>query len=100
MRKDKHKTDVVFRYDTTKDWKGTIFALLPHECADHQGNVTTYQHVGQHSAADYLYCISKSRPATPAEYADLKKEMEGMGYNFNVIQKQNRDKFLISYRKR
>jgi hypothetical protein len=100
MEKDKEITDVVFRYDTTKDWKGTIYALLPHECCDNKGNVTTYQHVGQHSAADYLHCIGTSRPATPEEYADLKKEMESMRYNFNVMQKRNYEKFLISYRQR
>ncbi len=97
MYHDKEKTDVVFRFDTTKDWKGTIFALLPHECCDQQGHVTTYQNLGQHSAADYDYCMAQSRPATPAEYADLKKEMEGLGYNFNVVTRQNRDKYLKSY---
>ena len=99
MNKDRYKTDVVFRVDTTKDWKGTVYALLPHECCDREGHVTTYQHVGQHSGAEYRHCIAKSRPATPAEYADLKKEMESIGYNFNVIQKQSYDKYLKSYHK-
>ena len=100
MKKDSYKTDVIFRVDKTKDFKGTVFALLPHEVCDKAGHVTTYQHLGQHSAADYKHCISRSRPATPAEYFDLFKEMESVGYNFNVIKKQNYDKYLISYRKR
>ena len=100
MKKDKYKTDVVFRFDNTKGFKGTIFALLPHEVCDFDGNVTTYQHVGQHSAGDYNHCIKTSRPATEAEYADLKKEMEGLGYDFKVVKKQNRNKYLKSYRER
>ena len=31
MEKDKHKTDVIFRKDTTKDFKGQIYALFPHQ---------------------------------------------------------------------
>jgi hypothetical protein len=97
MKKDTNKTDVVFRIDTTPDFKGTCFALFPHEVADHSGNVTFYQHVGQHSAADYGFCIQKSRPATNKEFADLKKELSGIGYNLNIVQKQNRAKYLKSY---
>jgi len=100
MKKDKQKTDVVFRIDTTKDFKGIVFALLPHECCDYKGNVTTYQHVGQHSGADYSHCIRTSRPATKKEYNDLKKEMEiHYGYNLNVINRRNYNKYLQSYKK-
>lgn len=98
MEKDDYITDVVFRVDTTKDWKGTVYALMPHDCCDFKGHVSTYQHVGQHSAADYNHYISKSRPASPKEYADLKKEMEqGYGYNLKVVSKRNYDKYLKSY---
>jgi len=100
IEKDTHITEVVFRVDTTKDWKGTVFALLPHEVCDYSGNVTTYQHVGQHSAANYKYCIATSRPATEAEYKDLKAEMESVGYNFKVINKQTYKKYLESYYER
>ena len=99
MKKDTHFTDIIFRVDTTADFKGTVFALFPHEVADHSGNVTSYQHVGQHSAADFLYCIGSSRPATPAEYKDLLAEMEGLGYNIKVRQKINQKKYIESYRK-
>lgn len=97
MEKDTHITDVIFRVDTTKDWKGTVFALLPHEVCDYDGNVTTYQHIGQHSAATYNHCIATSRPATETEYADLKAEMESIGYNFKVVKKQVYKKWLQSY---
>jgi hypothetical protein len=98
MTKDKHKTDVVFRVDTTKEWKGTIFALLPHEVSDSKGNVTSYQHIGQHSGADYPYSIRTSRPATQKEYKALKREMESLGYNLNIIKRRNYTKFLKSFK--
>jgi hypothetical protein len=100
---DAHKTDVIFRVDTRKNWLGNwtygnVFALFPHEVADNKGNVTSYQHVGQHSSADYNHCIKTSRIATENEYKDLKKELESIGYNLNVIKKQNYQKYLNSYR--
>lgn len=99
MNKDKHTTDVIFRKDTSKDWKGTIFALFPHDVCDFKGNVTSYQHLGQHSAADYNHCIRKSKPATETEYADLKKELESLGYNLNIVKKQHFYKYLKRYHK-
>ena len=97
MEKDDYITEVIFRTERSGKFKGTVFALLPHECSDFHGLVTSYQHVGQHSSADYGHCINTSRLATEAEYKDLKREMEGQGYNLKVIRKQNRDKFLKSY---
>ncbi len=94
---DKYKTDVVFRVDNTKDFKGTVFALFPHECNNRFGDVTSYQHVGQHSSADYTHCIKRSKKATKEQYKDLKKEMKGLGYNLNVVSKQNYDKWKESY---
>jgi hypothetical protein len=89
--------DVVFRVDTTKDFKGTIFALFPHDVCDNQGHVTTYQHVGQHSSADYRHCIQKSKKASKEEYKDLKKELEGRGYELNIVHRQNYGKWIQSY---
>lgn len=40
------------------------------------GLVMSYQHVGQSGEADLQYCIKNSRPAKPAEYAELKAEIE------------------------
>lgn len=99
IEKDTYKTDVVFRCDKHGDFKGVVFALFPHEIFDRNGNVTFYTHVGQHSAADYNFCIAKSRPATEQEYADLKKEMESIGYDLNIVKKQNYNKFLADYKR-
>ena len=93
------KVDVLFRYDTTKDFKGDIFAVFPYDVADYSGNVTIYHHVGQHSVGDYNVCLQTSRPATPAEYEDLKKELESIGYEVNVVKKRNYDKYLADYKK-
>lgn len=97
MQKDTHTTDVMFRVDTTKDFKGTIFAVLPHNVDTLGGDVITYQHIGQHSTGDYNVCLQTSRPATEAEYTELKTEMETLGYNIKVVKKRNYDKYLKSY---
>jgi len=60
MQKDTEVTDVIFRVDETKDFKGTVYALLPHD-SNRNGSVTSYQHVGQHSNANYNGCITTSR---------------------------------------
>ncbi len=63
---------VVFRV-----WResGEVFALFATLAADNTGLVTAYQHVGQHSAANYTACVKRSRPAQPDEYADLLGEL-------------------------
>ncbi len=96
MEKDTFKTDVIFRVDTTKDFKGVVFAIMPHE-AERNGCVTTYQHVGQHSVGDYNHMIKTSRLANEVEFADLHAELLSIGYNTNIVKKRNYDKFLKSY---
>ena len=55
---------VIFRKDRT-GWKEP-FALFPELPADNYGNYCdSYQHVGQHCAADYHGCIANSDPASP-----------------------------------
>ncbi len=97
MEQDREATDVIFRAEKSGEFKGTVYAMMPHECNDRNGNVTSYQHVGQHSSANYVGCIESSRPATSSEYKDLKAELEERGYNVNVVNKQNRDKFVASW---
>ena len=41
---------------------------------------TSYMHVGQHSGADYFGLITDTEPASADEYAELKKELESIGY--------------------
>ena len=87
----------MFRKDITKDFKGTIFAIFPHEVNNFKGDISYYQHVGQHSSGDYQVCLRQSKPATAEESADLKRELEGLGYDLKVVCKQNREKYLKEY---
>jgi hypothetical protein len=72
-------------------WKGDdsdVFALFPVLPADNAGNLcTSYQHVGQHAAADYGLCIRNSRPARKAEAVDLLAELRRIGYNPRPIKR-------------
>lgn len=77
---------VVFRVDTTKFHKGTVYALFP-EINEGKGLCSSYTHVGQHSAADYHGCIKTSRPAKESEYKPLFDELTSIGYNLKVIKK-------------
>ena len=77
-------TKVIFR----KYKDGDILALFPQVPADDLGVLcSSYQHIGQHGGADYTLCISKTKPATPEEYAKLKAELENSGYCLIVRQK-------------
>lgn len=79
------KTQVIFRL-----WRKSVVALFPYEIADMKGNCLSYQHIGQHSAADYEAIISHSRPAIPAEYISLNIELENLGYHLEIIKRRNR----------
>ena len=80
------KTAVVFRKMNGKN--GEIIALFAEEPADAEGKLcSSYQHVGQHGAADYPHIIRNSKPAKPEQYAALKAELEGIGYSLEVRQK-------------
>jgi hypothetical protein len=72
-------------------WKGDdsdVFALFPVLPADNYGYLcTSYQHIGQHSAADYRLCIRNSRPARKAEAADLLAELRAIGYHPRPIKR-------------
>ena len=90
--------DVVFRV-WNKDRHGDcndVFALFPYIPATDRF-VTSYQHVGQRSGAYYDGCIANSRPATPAEYADLLAELIDRGYNPRVITRVNRKRYLAAF---
>jgi hypothetical protein len=67
---------VVFRV-----WpNGDVIALFPDEPADNEGHCMSYEHFGQHGAADYRHVSSQTRPATTEEAAELKAELENIGY--------------------
>ena len=78
--KDKHKTEVKFYKDSFG-----VFAVFPNLVADYDGNITSYAHIGQHSAMCPEYIeITKSKEALEDEYKPLKEELESIGYNLKV----------------
>jgi hypothetical protein len=85
MTKDKHKTRVIFR----KFKKGgDIIALFPELPGTNKwyADCESYMHTGQHGAAS-IDIASVTKRAEPHEVAPLKKELEGIGYNLEVITK-------------
>lgn len=84
MQKDDFKTLVVFR--KFKDG-GDILALFPAEEYNADGGCMSYQRIGQHSGAYYSHCIAITCPASPEEFALLKKELESLGYDLTVKRK-------------
>ena len=76
------KTTVIFR-----KWKsGGVIALFPliDECV---GRCLSYEHIGQHGIADYQRMLADSDPAQPHEYADLKAELERIGYDLRIAKR-------------
>lgn len=78
--------EVVFRI-----WKDTreVFAMFPNQTADLDdgGMCQGYIPGVGENAIDHSYAMRNSRRATPAEYADLKLEMERQGYSLDVIRR-------------
>ena len=48
---------------------------------------TSYEHMGQHGSADPHFVVMHTRLAKPAEYAELKRELERLGYTLKVCKK-------------
>ena len=88
MKKDKHITPVIFRVE--KD--GTILAVFPYNSYRKGYSVTYYSHIGQHGEGVHSALIGDTEPATPEQYAELKAELEGLGYNLKVIKRVQRNK--------
>ena len=81
------ETLVIFRKWPARSGGG-ILALFPCASANRNENCCqSYEHIGQHGTALLEGCIYQTTPATPAEYADLKGELEGRGYRLKVMQR-------------
>lgn len=91
MTTDLDVTKVVFRI-----FHGEVIALMPYQI-ESGTSVLSYQHIGQHSGADYQHCIANSKPAKESEYKDLLKELTDIGYNVSVIQKYSHREYLKAY---
>lgn len=76
---DTNETLVIFR----KWVGGEIIALFP-ENDEGFGECTSYEHIGQHAGAHYAGVVASTKPATPEEYADLKRELESYPYGYKL----------------
>lgn len=65
---------------------GEIIAIFP-EMREGNYMCGSYLHVGQHGAGHYHIMIHRTEKASPQEYADLKEELESIGYNLKIRQK-------------
>ena len=82
MENNEEPTKVMFLVNNNE-----LFAYFPEEI--HNGEYRTgYSHIGQHSAVHPEYA-EESREATPEEYQDLKNELEGIGYNLDILNTTN-----------
>ena len=74
------KTVVIFR----KFDDGDIIAMFPEDPGTLDPcTCSSYQQTGQHGAAS-ITLAQCTKPASPAEYADLKQELESLGYNLEI----------------
>lgn len=82
---DEHKTKVIFR-KVPANYSGSeseVIALFPEIPGDMSPfSCLSYVHYGQHGAA--MVSGHGWKLATKAEYADLKAELEAIGYNLDV----------------
>lgn len=82
-------TLVVFR--RWRDRPKTIFALFPALPSDHAGfYCDSYERIGQHAGADYYACVNASDPVSAEDAADLRRELERIGYRLKVIRRASR----------
>jgi hypothetical protein len=89
------KTKVVFRIFSKREGGGVI-AIFPRDCGTYDpATCSSYMHLGQHSACNPALLSRSLRLATPAEYADLKRELENYGpadchYNLDIRKRATR----------
>lgn len=82
----KEKTKVIFRKFPT----GDVIALFPEKpgSARSWAYCDSYQLIGQHGAASAdLSSAQNTTAATPQEYAELKAELERIGYRLRVCKR-------------
>jgi len=71
-------------------WKdsGNVIALFPEIPADLNGRYClSYEHVGQHGAADFHSVVQQTLPVTSKRCADLAQELTEIGYDLKPIQR-------------
>lgn len=79
------KTKVIF-----KILKNEVIALFPELPGDNNPYKTclSYMHIGQHGGASVE--LSKLKSAQPAQYYNLQKELESIGYDLRIVSRFSR----------
>lgn len=73
-----------------KDEHGDVIAFFPQQPGTNSVHTCMcYQHVGQHGSAAITY-VANCKPAKPSEYADLKAELERLGYELEIVRRTTR----------
>lgn len=94
IKQDTYKTKVVFRV-----WNDDVFgviALFPQMAGDGRGLMcSSYEHAGQHGAADTHIVVRRTRLATPKEYRPLTKELKQLGYRLDIRKRCTQRDLLI-----
>jgi hypothetical protein len=82
---DKTETRVIFKMTPKRCGDVECIAYLL-DCPANYGSVLSYMHVGQHGEAciDFMHDCT---PAKPDEYADLKTELESIGYDLQIVKR-------------
>ena len=85
FKQDTEFTPVLFRVARApKRDSADVTAVFPCEPADMTGTaMSCYAHIGQHGSCGYGW-YATTRPATPAEYADLLAELESAPYGYRL----------------
>ena len=92
--KTEEPTKVMFRWERDGSYKG-VLALVPAVAGNRDPSTCScYAHVGQHSAADYLSVMERSRAATIEEYSNLATELRRIGYNLKIVFRSSRDDYV------
>lgn len=88
FEQDVDETRVLFRVDAG----GEVTAVFP-DLQEEPYLWRCYAHIGQHGSCSRLWYYT-TRPARPAEYEDLKSELESApyGYRLKVIKRWSRRK--------
>jgi hypothetical protein len=77
------ETDTVRMVFRAYPREGGTIALMP-DLEEARGLCMSFMHVGQHGAADYAGVVRQTRPATAAEVATLRRELEAPPYKYRV----------------
>lgn len=81
-------TPVIFR-TWPKGPRSAVIALFPFDAGTvgQPWTCSSYEHVGQHGAADPTAVVRSTRPATRAEIAPLAAELRSIGYRLRVLRR-------------